>query len=221
MFTFRILNVLFDLATYYCRNELDVYHGGNYEHKPCDIDSRLEIALQNLAKDQVYIDTEGSPSDCKDDYGVSFISPNAISLNDEVQVVTRFSGSPEEIHVNFDFVHATNYFTFKDGLVTNKDALMSLLTKTLVYRGSKYPITSIIRSKKFIKRGFNINAGEYLKMVYQCSKLNLEDIRVLENQLIGVDVAYFGTLIKALKKFEKSKGSLDLYLFEMIDKIFG
>jgi hypothetical protein len=73
-----------------------------------------------------------------------------------------------------DFVHATNYFTFEEGLVTNVAALESILTKSLRYQGSLYPLTSVIRMKKFIQRGWTVNAGEILKMLFQVSELDLK-----------------------------------------------
>jgi hypothetical protein len=38
-------------------------------------------------------------------------------LTEDLQIVLRFSGVTN--HKIFDFVHATNYFTFEEGLVTN------------------------------------------------------------------------------------------------------
>jgi hypothetical protein len=66
-------------------------------------------------------------------YQVAFFSQNAISLTEDLQIVLRFSGNVT--HKTFDFVHATNYFTFEEGLVTNVAAL-SILTKSLRYQGS-------------------------------------------------------------------------------------
>jgi hypothetical protein len=157
-------------------------------------------------------------------YQVAFLSPNAVSLTDDIQIVIRFHGSPEQIHKTFDFIHATNYFTFKDGLVTNNKALLSLLSKQLSYQGSLYPLTSIIRSRKFIKRNWNIGAGEYLKIMFQISLLDLTNLDILEEQLIGVDVAYFSTLIEALRKAKESKDDFVLtpeYMNELIERIFN
>jgi hypothetical protein len=152
----------------------------------------------------------------KDNYDPVFISSNAITLSNDVQLILRFYGSPEEIHKNYDFVHCTNYWVCKTNeLVLRKEALVSLLTKELVYVGSKYPIASLIRTRKFLKRGFNCNAGQYLKISYQISKLNLDDVKVLEDQLIGVDVAYFDELLYILKK---EKRNMDYsYLANLID----
>ena len=148
-----------------------------------------------------------------------FISQNAISLSDDIQIVTRFSGNAEEIHKNYDFIHATNYFTMVNGLELNKDAVTSLLTKTLYYQGSLYPLTSIIRMKKFILRKWRINAGEILKILFQVSRLDLTDIDVLEEQLIGVDVAYFSSLIAILR--DDPKGITEEFLAEEIEKLFN
>ena len=97
----------------------------------------------------------------------------------------------------------------------------------MVYIGSKYPVCSVIRARKFIKRGWSINAGQYLKMCFQISKLDLSDISVLEDQLTGVDVAYFATLIDSLQahsqkmKDEGKEFKVDYgYIATIIDKIF-
>lgn len=154
-------------------------------------------------------------------YLPAFFSANAISLTDDLQIVLRFTGDNVEIHKTFDFIHATNYFTFKDGLVTNTKALESLLSKQLYYQGSLYPLTSIIRVRKFMKRGWGVNAGELLKCMFQISRLDLTNIDVLEEQLIGVDVVYFDSLIKLLRN---EKGGLFLdsaRINTLIDKIFN
>src|SRR4030042_1466551 len=153
-------------------------------------------------------------------YIPTFFSPNAISLSNNVQIITRFHGNNEEIHKTFDFIHATNYFTFKDGLVTNKEALESIICKQLKYQGSLYPLTSIIRMKKFIKRGWNINAGEILKIMFQISELDLKNPNILEEQLIGVDVAYFAQLIEILRTVSPEKITSS-YLNEIIDRVFN
>jgi len=153
-------------------------------------------------------------------YKVACISVNAISLTDDIQIVVRFHGTPEQIHKTFDFIHATNYFTFDDGLVLNKEALTSLLEKQLHYQGSLYPLTSVIRTKKFLKRGWNINAGEYLKILFQVSQLDLTDINVLYEQLVGVDVAYFSKLVEILSGVPKDKYD-SAYLNEIIDRVLN
>lgn len=155
-------------------------------------------------------------------YKPVFLSTNAITLSGKIQLVVRFQGDAAEIHKNYDFVHCTNYWS--DGELTLKqDALEALMAKELRYVGSKYPLCSVIRTRKFLKRGFHINAGQYLKMCFQISQLDLTDIDVLEEQLVGVDSAYFRQLIDSLR-FERDKNpsfNVDTeYVSTVIDKIF-
>jgi len=153
-----------------------------------------------------------------------FLSANAISLSGRIQIITRFYGTAEEIHSNYDFTHCTCYWTSGDNeLVLPQAALEAILTRELVYSGSKYPLCSIMRSKKFIQRGWHINAGQYLKMALQLNQLDLLDINVLEDQLTGVDSFYFMQVINYLKdRMERDKEfKLDnTYLFEITNRIF-
>lgn len=152
------------------------------------------------------------------------LTSNAISLTNDVQLVLRFYGDAEEIHKNYDYIHATSYWTSYDNdLVLRKEALESILTKELIYSGSKYPLCSILRSKKFINRGWTINAGQYLKMVLQLNELDLSNLDILEEQLTGVDSAYFSLIISALKNKKASDPSFkpdNSYIFELINRIF-
>lgn len=171
-------------------------------------------------------DTDSKPLDDNEKkYRVVYMSANAITLSNKIQLVIRFYGNPEEIHKNYDFVHCTNYWTSKDNkLVLNSMALESILSRTLLYQGSFYPICSVIRTRKFIKRGWHINAGQLLKMCFQISKLDLEDISVLEEQLTGVDAAYFFQVIEYCKKRQEEDKDFKItapYLCSIIDKIFG
>jgi hypothetical protein len=153
-----------------------------------------------------------------------FLSSNAITLSGRIQIVVRFYGSPEEIHKNYDFVHCTNYWTRKSGeLVLNPKALECILNKELIYQGSKYPLCSVIRTRKFIARGWQINAGQYLKMLFQVSELDLTDIAVLEDQLVGVDSAYFMQLIDALREHQEKHSDFVVssgYIATIIDRLF-
>lgn len=159
-------------------------------------------------------------------YHPVFLSSNAITLSGRIQIVLRFIGEPEEIHKNYDFIHCTNYWTQATGVVLNQPALESLLSKELRYCGSKYPLASLFRIRKFINRGWTINAGQILKIALQVSKLDLCDPKILEDQLTGVDVAYFEQLIHAAMEYPTTQDSgtgdrIDTaYLTAIIDRMF-
>lgn len=156
----------------------------------------------------------------KPKYRPVFITTNAITLSHGIQVVLRFHGEPDAIHENYDFVHCTNYWLARDGALTLRPAaLEALLARELRYVGSRYPICSIIRLRKFIGRGWRVNAGQVLKMVMQAAALDLTDFKVLEDQLTGVDCAYFSQLLDRVK--ERSPDKVDgAYLVEIIDRMF-
>jgi len=153
-------------------------------------------------------------------YSAAFLSSNAVSLSGKVQLVLRFYGDPDTIHESYDFVHCMNYYeSGTSSLTLRPEALEALLSRTLVYRGSQYPLCSVIRSRKFIERGWRINAGQYLKMAMQISKLDMADHITMEEQLTGVDVAYFAEVIAKIK--DKNPERVDTaYLIEIIDRMF-
>jgi hypothetical protein len=93
------------------------------------------------------------------------------------------------------------------------------MTKELRYVGSKYPVCSIIRLRKFIQRQWTVNAGQILKMIMQVNELDLQDFNVLRDQLTGVDCAYFCELLGKVKEKDPDKINT-AYLVEIIDRMF-
>ena len=154
-------------------------------------------------------------------YAPVFISSNAVTLNNQIQLINRFIGPVEEIHKNFDFVHCTNYWTYRNGVVTNKKALEALLSRELIYVGSRYPLASVIRTRKFIKRGFNICAGEYVKMALQINTFDLKNVYTLSDQLMGVDLVYFDMFLRSLVKYYESNKEIEMTMvYRMLDEVF-
>lgn len=155
----------------------------------------------------------------KQKYRPVFITDNAVTLSDKVQLIIRFYGEPQQILRNYDFAHSMCYYDYsKASLVFDSEALECMLSKTLVYKGSLYPIASIFRTRKFIERGWRITAGQMLKIIWQISEINLKDPTTLREQLIGVDQAYMHQLIAAL---QNADGKVDsAYISKLVDEIF-
>lgn len=185
----------------------------SYVGEVMDDPGTIQDAYEETETDALTVD-DGSP------FRPVFMSTNAITLSHRVQLVLRFFGEADTIHENYDFIHCTNYWTSGDGKLTLRpQALEALLAKELRYVGSKYPVCSIIRLRKFIRRGWTINAGQILKMTMQISALDLTDPLVLEDQLTGVDSAYFVQVMS--KMHEKDPTKIDTaYLVEIIDRMF-
>lgn len=157
-------------------------------------------------------------------YTPVFISTNAITLSDGIQIVVRFFGEPADVHDTFDFVHTRAYYDHaQKEVVIPKEVYEAVMNKTLVYTGSRYPLCSVFRLRKFIQRGWKVNVGQMLKMCMQISELDLTDIDVLEDQLIGVDSLYFMNLIAQFRKMQDGDDTFELnpgYIVSIIDKVF-
>ncbi|RKY04564.1 MAG: hypothetical protein DRP56_09885 [Planctomycetota bacterium] len=187
-----------------------------------DTDGRDDMAEILESLEDAPEATQEEPA--KKQYRPIFITMNAITLSNKIQIVVRFYGEPGKIHETYDFEHCCCYWDSKDGtLVTPEKALLAIMNKYLFYRGSRYPLCSIVRMRKFIKRGWTINAGQILKMAFQVSELNLHDIDVLEDQLIGVDTAYFIQVVNALRTMADKNPEFSFdstYLATIVDRIF-
>ncbi len=181
-----------------------------------------DMESQQFVEDVVQDATEACEADkTKPKYRPVFLSSNAISLSNRIQIVIRFFGPVDEIHENYDFTHCKCSWDADTGeLLLPPAALESLLSKSLQYTRSKYPLCSFIRTRKFLARGWTIDAGQYVKMAWDLNALDLTDISVLEDQLTGVDSAYFFQVIDELRKHDRDKVD-GTYLIQVIDKVFG
>lgn len=184
-------------------------------------ESQPEERAGEYVEDMFDQDTTSDPEDeKKKPYRPVFLSSNAITLSDNVQIIVRFFGDHEAIHENFDFVHCMNWWTYSEGVVLRLDSLEALMSKTLVYKGSLYPVCSVFRARKFIERGWTINAGQYLKMILQISELDLTKFAIMEEQLTGVDAAYFHQLLANAQNKENPEIIDKNYMIEIINRMF-
>jgi hypothetical protein len=180
--------------------------------------------LEYQAEDKVenYISSvfAGSRMKASAPYEPVCITDNAISLSSKLQIIIRFFGTPEEIHKNFDYVHATNVYEYNfDHLHLNPEALEATLSKSLTYVGSLYPVASVFRMRKFIERGWRIHMGDILKILLQINELDLKDKSVLYEQIIGLDIAYIMEFMKAVEDQKIPLSSV--YLSKVLDEVFG
>jgi len=213
---FRNKETVKAVAEYYVKKR-----GGGVDEKQCadfhivEEDDRIKIFIKSLGIIKEHSKPSGS-------YQPAYYTDNAITLTDKIQLILRFYGEPEDIHSNYDFIHTTNYWTsWERKVVMNIAALDCIQNKTLIYQGSKYPIATLIRTRKFIQRGWHINAGQYLKIAWQIKDLDLTDIKVLQDQLMGVDSYYFMKVIEKLKENGTMANISNDYLIELIDEVFN
>lgn len=155
------------------------------------------------------------------DYSPLFFTNNAVTLSGGIQVVIRFFGEPAEIHTNYDFAHCMAHYSYRDNeLVVPPETMECLLSRTLVYKGSLYPICTVLRLRKFLARGWRIHAGEILKICANVAQVDYTDVDQMYDQLLGVDMAYMLDFISALRTAQKTGQKIDgVYLMAMLDEI--
>lgn len=178
----------------------------------------------------VFIQSEGvARLDCKKhgykgDDAPLFVSQNAITLANGIQLVFKTFGTPQSVVGGFDFTVCKNFYQPSKGLIHfDSSALEHTLTKQLVYVGSDYPLSSLLRARKYQKYGYTISAGDMVKMSYDISKLDLTDIDTLKEQLHGVDVAYLRGFVDRLTREKETNPNFTVsrtYLMELMDEIY-
>lgn len=177
-----------------------------------------------LPSKELIEDVDNVKEEHEEKYVIKCITSNALSLSDDVQIICRFCGKPEEIFKNYDFVHTMQaYVRCSDELLLNTKSLVSIMSKRLEYQGSLFPVCSLFRLRKFLSRGWTISSMEILKIAYQISKLVLNDIKVLKEQLIGCDYFYMLSLCEALHKWREENPNTEFnneYMFKLIEDVF-
>ncbi len=163
----------------------EFYAKKNSTKDKLNVKSAPYVNINNETEKRIYItftsfDDDETKQNSVNKCFTAYFSENAITLTNKIQIVHRFYGEPAKIHVNFDFVHCSCYYLYnEDYLCLPQLALKSILEKSLIYVGSLYPLASIFRVRKFLRRGWSITAGQMLKMVFQLNELNLNDVEVL------------------------------------------
>ena len=121
------------VADYYAKKWNEMYPNKPQVTINHDEDKRITAFIESvgvvLEDGEDGIDDESEPVYTDDDepdvqevddrpkYRPRYFSTNAISLSDKIQLVIRFYGSVEEIHTNYDFVHCTCSYDFKENKV--------------------------------------------------------------------------------------------------------
>lgn len=231
--------VLKRLVQYYCAKFKSVWHESpqiifdkDHSHGKIGIEPAKWNRIGMFIKSKGFMsEPKEKPTDVTlGKYRPVFLSENAITLSDKIQIVVRFWGEPSIVHESFDFEHAKGYWTLQEGLVSTARQLQLIIAKELEYTGSEYPLASIFRSRKFIMRDWTMHVKNYLLMALQLQALDLTDINVLRDQLTGVDAAYLHWIVREAERYleeedddgNKVHDSLSLeYIFEIVMRATG
>ena len=158
-------------------------------------------------------------------YKPLFTSDNAISYETDnklkFQLIKKIFDYPENVMAQFDFTICMCSYTPALDLIQMHDNFMEHVAgRMLVFNpDAKYPINSLFRAHKFIKKGYKISAIEWIKLGLKCNQLNLLNYAVLKEQLEGIDTVFLKNFTDNLKDkaekeydFNEFMGMMDEYL---------
>ena len=121
---------------------------------------------------------------------------------------------------NFDFtvcMAAYDYFT--GDFYMNSLFLEHLAARSMVYNiQGKYPLASLFRLRKYLKKGYTISGTEIIKLGLRINNLKMNNYRDLKEQLQGIDTAFLQELTDALMTPEYADKEYDFQHFmEMLN----
>ena len=127
------------------RIKVFVQSAGVVEEKPVEteVDAPFPPIEEVEKTDEDKATEEAAEETGKPKYRLVFMSSNAITLSDKIQIVVRFYGEVEVIHKNYDFAHCTcSWTSWNNEVQLPEKALECIINKELYYIGSKYPLCS-------------------------------------------------------------------------------
>lgn len=126
-------------------------------------------------------------------------------------VLPDLFGGPEDIFKCYDFTVCMGAYQFfeqsadhaREGFVFGDDFLKHVAQRRLVFHtGTMFPICSMLRVMKYVKRGFFITGMETLKIGLSIHALKIETYADLRRQLQGIDTAFLADLTYQMKEDE-------------------
>jgi hypothetical protein len=117
------------------------------------------------------------------------------------QLICAEFGTPKQIIQKFDFTMCMGAFDVATGeFILDELFLKHVAQKRLCYNSNGvYPICSLWRAAKFIKRGWRLPGIEAIKLALAINNLGMKDYKDLRTQLMGIDTIFLAELTDSLK----------------------
>lgn len=186
---------------------------------------RAVFAGEAISDYDIYAPTTGAVANIieylEKEFDFVFKTDNAITYKNDkikVQIITmpeNIGLSNDELISKFDFTIAMGlYDLVEDTFVLGDCFLRDLCSRELVFNTkAQYPIASMYRMKKFLKRGYKISGTEIVKMSLAIHGLKIETYRDLKPQLMGIDTLFLKDLTDLLLTKEYAEKKYDFNEF--------
>lgn len=109
-----------------------------------------------------------------------------------VQLITKFTGSPEKIFDDFDFTVTQGCYRFDNGtFVFGERFLQDVAKRVIVFCGkSHYPICAMYRTLKYQRKGYKLSGLTVVHIALAIARLEITTYRQLKEQLFGIDTMF-------------------------------
>ena len=140
-------------------NDFDIYFTSKqYTELVVDYYKKKDSKLTSSNKKEKMLEQKGV-------FIPTLFTENAINLTDKIQLITKFAGKPQSVVEQFDWQHIKSHFSMKDGLVISDDTYKLIVEKELIYTGSNYPLSSLLRLRKYIKKGWTVSTKTIVHII--------------------------------------------------------
>lgn len=127
---------------------------------------------------------------------------SALSVVDHgkrVQLIKVVCGTPQQVISGFDFTICQAAYYPQEGFIFGPEFLLHLAQRRLVFNtSSEYPLCSLYRLQKFIRRGFHFSGIEAIKLGLRIHALKIDNEEDLKKQLMGIDALFLKELTDSL-----------------------
>ena len=153
---------------------------------------------------------------CKTKNAVTLVRKGLKDEKYEIQLISRFTGTPQTILDTFDFTIVQGIFDFEiDDFILGKRFLIDIAKRKLEYTNtSRYPICALYRTEKYKQRGYTLSGGNIVAISLAINALEFNTYADLKDQLLGIDTSMVKELTDKFddnKKFELSEFMIDWY----------
>jgi len=141
--------------------------------------------------------------------------------NTTVQLIKKYFLPPEQLIEKFDFtICMCAYDVQADEFVMGKDFIYDLSKRSLRFTGkTEYPIASLCRMKKFLKRDFNVSAVDMIAIALSINNLHMGTFKDLKEQLEGIDTSLLSDLTDAFMDRKDARYEMTEVLSLMDEKL--
>ena len=106
-----------------------------------------------------------------------------------VQVIHfKYFQTPQEVFDTFDFTHVMGAYDFAiEDFILHKDFLKHNAQRILKFnKNTAFPLISLIRSNKYMDRGYSISKPELMRIILTCMNLEINSYDELKEHLGGM-----------------------------------